>query len=665
MKALRLLFQASIARTLLGGFLLVIVPTMALGLISNAAGIRVASREISSSYANSIALLSQQMADKLYNMDMLAASVLLDDDLVAISNSEMGYGDLFDYVLFQKRMLLYRTPQFIDANIVVCLPRQGWAISTNTGVMKTAGMRERAGAAAAQTGGAAWAIRESLVSPDADCLSVFRGYVHGGQSSPFIIMEISRGEMEKALETLTDSTRVLHTFFLDPIGGYFSSGNELHEDLAQRVRESLSGAQAGAQAGGLPSGLPGSSGESAQSAISFGGKTYRLLYRAVGNYGSKIGMLFDESDILRPVVNIRAIFVAFMIFTVSASLLFLFIAYRKIFAPVRSLMGAMLAVESGDLGARAEIERGNELSVMSRQFNSMVGRLDALISESYVKELKLKNAQLRFLRSQINPHFLYNSLFSLYSMIQNGELESASDMAVYLGKYYQRGARLSERELTIAEEVENIRTYVRIMAIRFPERLRLETKIGGRTGGLKIPALSLQTIAENAVLHGMEGAGGECAITVETWTEGKALRLRVSDTGAGISPARLESIRERLSRPAEIGDGGGDGDEDRRGDGDGDGRGGGSRDGDGDGSAGGRGGEFGGKLGDGRKGGFGDKLGDGLGGGHGLENVCARLKLMYGDGVAMGVSDNFPAGTTVDIRIPLKGEDADVQPASC
>lgn len=584
MEKLKRLFQASIARTMLGGFLLVILPTLILGLISNAVGISVASNEISNTYANSITLLSQQMADRLYNMDMLAASILLDDDLVALANSDRDNGDLYEYVLFQKRMLLYRTPQFVDANIVVCLPKQGWMISTNTGIMQLGELREPIYAHASQRGGAIWSIQQSLVSPAANGLSVFRGYVHEKQSNPFIIMEISRGEMEKVLGTMSSNTQVLHTFFLDPFGEYFSSGDELEEALARQVCTTLAAVDAGNE----------------QRTIDYKGKTYRLLYQVVGAYNSKVGMLFDESEILRPVRNVRAIFILFMIFAVTASLIFIFITYRKIFTPVRSLIVGMRELESGNLGVRVEIEQNNEFSIMSQQFNKMVEQLDSLIMESYVKELKLKNAQLRFLRSQINPHFLYNSLFSLYAMIQNGELESASDMAVYLGKYYQRSTHLNERELTISEELENIRMYVQIMSIRFPERLRLVTEIGEPTADLKIPVLSLQTVVENAVLHGMEGSARECVITVETRLEDKALRLCVTDTGNGIPAEELERIRERLSRSVEL--------EDR----------------------------------------------------HGLENVYMRLKLMYGDGVSMTVTDHHPTGTRVEIRIPLKGGGLDV-----
>lgn len=585
MEKLKQLFRTSIARTMLGGFLLVIIPTLILGLVSNAVGINVASNEISNTYANSITLLSQQMADRLYNMDMLAASILLDDSLVALSNSDRDGGDLYDYVLFQKRMLLYRAPQFVDANIVVCLPKQGWIITTNTGIMAMGNLREPIYSSAIRRSGGIWSIQKSLVSPTVDGLSVFRGYVHEKQSSPFIVMEISRAEMEKVLGTMSNNTQVLHTFFLDPFGEYFSSGDELEEELAQQVRTALAADSAGNEQ---------------QHTIDYKGKTYRLLYQTVGSYNSKVGMLFDESEILRPVMNIRVFFIIFMIFAVSASLVFIFITYRRIFTPVRSLMDSMQELEAGNLNVRVEVEQNNEFSVMSHQFNDMVAQLDSLIMESYVKELKLKNAQLRFLRSQINPHFLYNSLFSLYSMIQNGELESASDMAVYLGKYYQRSTHLNERELAISEELENIRMYVQIMSIRFPERLRLVTDIEERTADLKIPVLSLQTVVENAVLHGMEGSARECVITVETRLSESALHLCVTDTGNGIPAEQLEQIRERLSRSVEL--------EDR----------------------------------------------------HGLENVYMRLKLMYGDGVSMTVTDNQPTGTRVEIRIPLKGGAVDV-----
>lgn len=582
---LRQLFQNSIAKTMLGGFLLVIIPTLVLGLISNTIGINVASNEISTSYTNSITLLSQQVADRLYNMDMLAAAVLLDDDLMALSNKGKDSVDLYNYVLFQKRMQLYRTPKFVDTNLVVCLPKQRWLIATNTGIEKMDGVERLSDLSSLQETGSIWSIQQSAIEPSSQCLAVVRGYVHQRQSSPFILMEIPRIEMEKALSTMSNNNKVLHTFFLDPLGNYFSVGNDLDDNLMEQVKTCLADSSSGAET---------------QSTLLYRGNTYRLLYQNVANYNCKIGVLFDEGELLRPVFNVRAVFLISMIFAVTASLAFVLISYRKILTPVRSLTAAMLELESGNLNARVEIEQNNELSVMSRQFNRMAGQLDNLIKESYVKELKLKNAQLRFLRSQINPHFLYNSLFSVYNMIQNGDLDSASDMAVFLGKYYQRSARLQERELTIEEELENIRMYTRIMSIRFPERLRLEMDIGESTAQLKIPVLSLQTVVENAILHGMEGSARECVITIATQIEENLLHLSVHDTGNGMSPEQLESIRERLSHSVEI--------EDH----------------------------------------------------HGLENVYMRLKLMYGEDVCMEITSSPSTGTRVEIQIPLKEEEADV-----
>ncbi len=560
--------------------MLVIIPTLILGFLSNVIGINVSNNEISNSYNNSITLLSQQMADRLNNLDMLAASILLDDDLIEISNSDSGPPDLFEYSLFQKRMLLYRAPQFVDANMAVCLPRQGWLISTNSGISKMA--NARIDLSAMKSGDFIWSVRRSVMNPSVECLSVYRGYVYEKQSSPFVFMEISGGEMEKVLATMAKNTHVLQTFFFDPLGNYISTGKKLDEELIRELKTHFADSQGG---------------KNTQQTMTYGGKTYRLLYQNVGNYNCKIGMLFDESELLRPVVNIWILFIIFMFFAVSASFLFINITYRNIITPVRSLTKAMLELEAGNLNTRVEIARQNEFSVMSRQFNKMVEQLDNLIKDSYVKELKLKNAQLRFLRSQINPHFLYNCLFSLYNMIQNDELESASDMAVYLGKYYQRSAHFNERELTIEEEVLNICTYVHIMAIRFPERLQLVTEIEERTNQLKIPVLSLQTIVENAVLHGMEGSSRMCTITIETQLKGTVLHLSIRDTGNGIPAEQLEVIRERLSHSMET--------DDR----------------------------------------------------HGLENVYMRLKLMYGQDVFMSISENNPSGTRVDIQIPLKEGD--------
>ena len=576
MKGILRVLKTSVARKMMMGFLLVIVPTVLLGWFASREGLRVASKEIANSHENALSLLSDQLADRLYNMDMLASALLLDDDLMQIAGMQGARIDLYDYVLFRNKMNLYRTPNFLDNDMAVFLPRQGWMISAQSGIRRIEQQETQAIQETLQK--TTWLVRDSLLRPGKKCLAVYRGFVYDNQTSPFTLLEVPWEEMEDVLTTMAANTHVRSVFFLDSSGQIIFTGgtdDALHDQIVQRADASGSG-----------------------SLLSEDGSRLLLLIQDVGSYPCRIGLLLDESDLYSPLMRMQTILVAFMIFAAIASALFIAVATRQLFAPVRTLTDAMQALEKGDLNVRVDTKVNSEFALMAGQFNRTVEQLNCMIREAYVTQLKLKNAQLRYLRSQINPHFLYNSLFSLYNMIQAGDLDSAAHLAIYLGKNYQRSAHLEENDLTVAEELQNIDVYLHIMALRFPDRLQLETDVQAEARSIRIPVLSLQTLVENAVLHGMEGASQACVVSIRIRVQEDVLVLCVEDTGNGIDPERLERIRERLKRSADA--------EDR----------------------------------------------------HGLENVYMRFRLMYGNGVRMIVENREPRGARVSVRVPL-GEEED------
>lgn len=578
MKGIFRILKTSVARKMMMGFLLVIVPTVLLGWIACREGLRVASKEIANSHENALSLLSDQLADRLYNMDMLASALLLDDDLMQIAGMQGARIDLYDYVLFRNKMNLYWTPNFLDNDMAVFLPRQGWIISAQSGIRRIEQQETQAIQNTPQK--TTWRVRDSLLRPGKKCLSVYRGFVYDSQTSPFTLLEVPWKEMEDVLTTMAANTHVRSVFFLDSAGQIiFTSGADdaLHDQILQRAGGS----------GGEP-------------LLAADGSRLLLLIQDVGSYPCRIGLLLDESDLYSPLMRMQTILVAFMIFAAIASALFIAVATRQLFAPVRTLTDAMQALEKGDLNVRVDTKVNSEFALMAGQFNRTVEQLNNMIREAYVNQLKLKNAQLRYLRSQINPHFLYNSLFSLYNMIQAGDLDSAAHLAVYLGKNYQRSAHLEENDLTVAEELQNIDVYLHIMALRFPDRLQLETDVQSEAKGIRIPVLSLQTLVENAVLHGMEGTCQACVVTIRILVQDDVLVLCVEDTGNGIDPGQLERIREQLKRSADA--------EDR----------------------------------------------------HGLENVFMRFRLMYGEGVRMSVENREPKGARVSVIVPLGEEGAHV-----
>ena len=562
--------RSSVLHTLVAGLLLITFPTLMLGYLYQSESIRVASDEISSSYENAVTLLAKQFTDRLNSITRQASALLLDDDLIHISHQTESELDLLDLVTFQRKATLYRATNFVDNDLTIFFPRQNWMISTQHGAEHLPSSLQPA------VNAGQWSIRPTLRNGNELCLASYCGYIHEAQTSPFALLEISQSEMERMLAGIMENTHTYCAFFSDGDGNLFHYGEPLDNALQTCISDYIM--QSSVQS----------------RRIQWNDQTLVLYSYPIAGANCTIGILLNESELYLPQQKMRTIYSVFIFCSVLGCVLFLVFPYRRIFKPVKALLEGMEKVETGCLSTAVYESGPYEFRVIARKFNRMMQRLDTLIKQDFVNQLKLKNAQLRYLRSQINPHFLHNCLFSLYNMIEADDLDSASEMALYLGKYYQRSAHMDEHDLTLEEEIQNIQVYARVMSLRFPDRLRLEMQIQPETKQLRIPVLSLQTVVENALMHGMEGTSNVCIVTISSALQGEELKLRVADTGAGMSEEKIQEIMENLQQAANV---------DER---------------------------------------------------HGLENVFIRLKLMYGDQVRMTVQKNNPRGVLVEIFIPLQ-----------
>jgi len=171
-------------------------------------------------------------------------------------------------------------------------------------------------------------------------------------------------------------------------------------------------------------------------------------------------------------------------------------------------------------------------------------------------ESLLHQAQLEALRSQLNPHFLFNSLHSLAELVHSNP-KLAEQLIVRLGELLRQVLQSSNRqELTLAEELEFIRGYVEIEQMRLGERLRVEWDIANETLRLRVPSLILQPLVENAIQHGIAATSVPGTLTLRARREGEVLHIEVADSGPGLAPgaaARAQGIglantRARLQR---------------------------------------------------------------------------------------------------------------------
>ena len=163
-----------------------------------------------------------------------------------------------------------------------------------------------------------------------------------------------------------------------------------------------------------------------------------------------------------------------------------------------------------------------------------------------------QEAQVRALRYQINPHFLFNTLNAIAALIRDAP-DKAEDMVVRLSDFFRRSLAVNPTEdLTLSEEVELQRLYLEIERTRFPERLRFDVALKGDSGEARVPALLLQPLVENAVKHGVAKSEGPTCIRIGARLDGQVLEIivendaRAAGLGAGGEKVGLNNVAERL-----------------------------------------------------------------------------------------------------------------------
>ncbi|RRJ65034.1 sensor histidine kinase [Paenibacillus oralis] len=280
--------------------------------------------------------------------------------------------------------------------------------------------------------------------------------------------------------------------------------------------------------------------------------------------------------------------------------------------PIKHIKTRMERVAKGNLEARAsQISGIHEYQVLTNSFNYMVEQLNDLmqeISEYKVKEVELQLRQsvatVRALQNQINPHLLYNTLDIIKSIAYLEEVPLIEKIAHNLADVYRYASKGSDQEVTLREELSVLIKYLDIVHIRYPKKFESSVRVNEKFMDCPIIKLTIQPIVENAVKYAVEAKGGNAAIIVNAYDEGRDLVIEIADNGPGIPEARLAELEDQFRGSSSAED---------------------------------------------------TFRGESIG----LANVHARLRLKYGEPYGISVH-SFPGrGSVVSIRIPLRNGESD------
>jgi two-component system sensor histidine kinase YesM len=272
----------------------------------------------------------------------------------------------------------------------------------------------------------------------------------------------------------------------------------------------------------------------------------------------RVVVLLSNSEIL---TKTRWLYITGILFTIGGLLLtyLLFsILSRGIVRPFQEMIAVMKQVQIGNLQARFVVTGNDEISELGNALNKTIERLNQLIEREYKAVISQRNAEYRALQSQIQPHFLYNTLngfIGLNRLRDSVGLEQAIFALSGMLHYTLEG----DEWVVLDDEIAFVQKYCDLQRIRFRDRLTADIHCDMALKGLKVPKLLLQPLVENAIIHGVEPAGHPCRLTVTAELKSKDdlpwVQIAIQDNGTGFDPQSLEgkaglgfaNVRERLN----------------------------------------------------------------------------------------------------------------------
>ena len=258
-----------------------------------------------------------------------------------------------------------------------------------------------------------------------------------------------------------------------------------------------------------------------------------------------VKVLFEDIDKLRMWLIILC-FLSFVI--TSAMSLMLSMDFLK---PINAIVEATKKIRKGEYKTIENLDRKDELGILIDNFNNMVIKINHLINSIYKEQITRKEAELKVLQTQLNPHFLFNILESINWLAQLNGVSQISDVVIALSKLLEVNLK-EEKFLTLEEEIKYITSYVSILKINFgEENLKLEVDVDRKALKLRIPKLLIQPLVENSIFHGIRPKGfGKIFVGSYIWND--KLTIIVKDDGVGIKPEKLKGIRQDLEEDNEV-----------------------------------------------------------------------------------------------------------------
>ncbi len=232
---------------------------------------------------------------------------------------------------------------------------------------------------------------------------------------------------------------------------------------------------------------------------------------------------------------------------------------RRVLRQFYSILESIHEVQKGDLNVVVENCGSDEMGELGSQINKMLARIRQLMEDNINREILAKNSEIRALQNQINAHFIYNVLESIKMMAEIDGKYEISDAITSLGRLLRYCMKWTSGLVTVAEEIDYIRNYLRLMNLRVDYEIYLSLNLPADLYEQQIPKMSLQPVVENAVYHGISEMAADTNIYIKGWLEDEDCVIEISDAGTGMDERELAELYGKLQGKVEVSGGSGNG----------------------------------------------------------------------------------------------------------
>ncbi|MCD1257263.1 sensor histidine kinase [Paenibacillus athensensis] len=250
-------------------------------------------------------------------------------------------------------------------------------------------------------------------------------------------------------------------------------------------------------------------------------------------------------DILAPVTRSRQLFYAAVAVLLLFGAVSVVLLYWNVQVPIKQLTAGVLRLAQGNFSERITKKPAREFQLLVLQFNRMAAQIQHLVEKVYAEELRAGEAVMKQLQSQINPHFLHNSLAYIVSMAKMNRTQPVISMAYSLSDYYKYMTRNVTMTTTVREEIAFVSSYVEIMNNQL-DKIDFRVELPQDMLELTIPRLLIQPLVENAIGHGLEAKLGGGSLRITGCGDGPWWTITVTDNGVGLSAEACVELNKRL-----------------------------------------------------------------------------------------------------------------------